>query len=77
MHMKAIRVSKQEDMVDAVTEMINYNDGPILMEVMVEKKVPVLPMVPAGKALHEFILFDPEVEKEQSDLRHKRTNGKH
>ncbi|GME99475.1 unnamed protein product [[Candida] boidinii] len=77
MHMKALRVSKQEDMVGAVTEMINYNDGPILLEVMVEKKVPVLPMVPAGKALHEFILFDPEVEKEQSDLRHKRTNGKH
>ena len=36
-----------------------------------EKKVPVLPMVPAGKALDDFILWDAEVEKQQNDLRKK------
>ena len=33
-------------------------DGPALLEVMVSKKEPVLPMVPAGKALHEFLVYD-------------------
>lgn len=33
-------------------------DGPALLEVLVDKKVPVLPMVEAGKALHEFKVYD-------------------
>lgn len=32
--------------------------GPALLEVVTDKKVPVLPMVPAGKALHEFLVYD-------------------
>ncbi|GME83955.1 unnamed protein product [Ambrosiozyma monospora] len=77
MGVKGIRVSKQEELKDSVAEFLSYSEGPVLMEVMVEKKVPVLPMVPAGKGLHEFIEFDPEFEKEQNELRHKRTNGKY
>ena len=34
------------------------SEGPALLEVVVDKKVPVLPMVPAGKALHEFLVYD-------------------
>lgn len=33
-------------------------EGPALLEVITEKKVPVLPMVPVGKALHEFLVYD-------------------
>jgi acetolactate synthase I/II/III large subunit len=33
-------------------------EGPALLEVITDKKVPVLPMVPAGKALHEFLVYD-------------------
>ena len=33
-------------------------DGPALLEVVTDKKVPVLPMVPGGKALHEFLVYD-------------------
>lgn len=33
-------------------------DGPALLEVVTDKKVSVLPMVPAGKALHEFLVYD-------------------
>ena len=32
--------------------------GPALLEVVVDRKVAVLPMVPAGKALHEFLVYD-------------------
>jgi acetolactate synthase-1/2/3 large subunit len=76
MHMKGVRISKQEDMVNGIQEWIN-TEGPVLLEVMVEKKVPVLPMVAGGKGLDEFIYYDEKVEDEQNALRHKRTGGKH
>lgn len=34
------------------------SDGPALLEIITDKKVPVLPMVPGGNALHEFLLYD-------------------
>ncbi|KAG7727999.1 hypothetical protein KL933_002125 [Ogataea haglerorum] len=77
MGVKSFRVEDQSEMVDGVKKMIEYNDGPILMEVVVEKKVPVLPMVPGGCALDEFIVFDPEVEAQRDELRKQRTGGKH
>lgn len=76
MHVKGIRITKQEDMVEGIKEWLN-SEGPVLLEVMVEKKVPVLPMVAGGKGLDEFIYFDPKVQKEQIELRHKRTGGKY
>lgn len=33
-------------------------EGPCLLEVVTDKKVPVLPMVPGGKGLHEFLIYD-------------------
>jgi acetolactate synthase-1/2/3 large subunit len=51
------RVSKPEDVVDALKWLIN-TDGPALLEVVTDKKVPVLPMVPVGSGLHEFLVFD-------------------
>ncbi|KAG7888968.1 hypothetical protein KL936_003355 [Ogataea polymorpha] len=77
MGVKSFRVEDQSEMVDGVKKMIEYNDGPILMEVIVEKKVSVLPMVPGGCALDEFIVFDPEVEAQRNELRKQRTGGKH
>lgn len=76
MHIKGIRITKQEEMVDGVKEWLN-SEGPVLLEVMIEKKVPVLPMVAGGKGLDEFIYFDPKVQQEQIELRHKRTGGKY
>lgn len=51
------RVSKPEEVVDALKWLIG-TDGPAFLEVITDKKVPVLPMVPAGHALHEFITWD-------------------
>jgi acetolactate synthase-1/2/3 large subunit len=76
MHIKGIRITKQEEMIDGIKQWLE-TEGPVLLEVMVEKKVPVLPMVAGGKGLDEFIYWDPKVEKEQNELRHKRTGGKH
>lgn len=51
------RVSKPEEVVDSLKWLIN-SEGPAFLEVITDKKVPVLPMVPAGHALHEFITWD-------------------
>ena len=34
------------------------SEGPALLEIVTDRKVPVLPMVPGGKALHEFLIYD-------------------
>ena len=34
------------------------SDGPALLEIVTDKKVPVLPMVPGGSGLHEFLIYD-------------------
>ena len=58
MGLKAIKAAKPEELAPKMKEMLEYNDGPILMEVVVDRKIPVLPMVPAGRALHDFIIYD-------------------
>jgi acetolactate synthase-1/2/3 large subunit len=57
MHVQSRRLEKPDDIVDALTWLIN-TDGPALLEVVTDKKVPVLPMVPVGSGLHEFLVFD-------------------
>lgn len=51
------RVSKPDEVVDSLKWLIN-TDGPALLEVITDKKVPVLPMVPTGHGLHEFLTWD-------------------
>jgi acetolactate synthase-1/2/3 large subunit len=51
------RCSKPADVVSSLKWLIE-SDGPALLEIMTDKKVPVLPMVPSGHALHEFLTFD-------------------
>ncbi|PKX96324.1 acetolactate synthase [Aspergillus novofumigatus IBT 16806] len=53
MHVQHRRISEPDDVADSLRWLIN-TDGPALLEVITEKKVPVFPMVPAGCALHEF-----------------------
>lgn len=77
MGVKAMKVEDYTKLDDSLKEFLAYNDGPILLEVMVEPKVCVLPMVPGGKGLHEFITYDPEAEKKMIEERHLRTNGEY
>jgi acetolactate synthase-1/2/3 large subunit len=44
--------------VDAKLKWLISSDGPALLEVVTDKKVPVLPMVPSGKGLHEFLVYN-------------------
>lgn len=77
MGLKGMRLSDQNKTDEVLKEFVEYNDGPVLLEVEVATKVPVLPMVPGGKGLEEFINYDPEMEEEQNRLRYERTSGKY
>ncbi|KAB5572505.1 thiamine diphosphate-binding protein [Coniochaeta sp. 2T2.1] len=70
------RVSKPEEVVDALKWLIN-TDGPALLEVMTDKKVPVLPMVPGGNALDDMITWDSAKDKARRELMKTRTCGLH
>lgn len=51
------RCVKPDDVKDSLTWLIE-SEGPALLEVVTDKKVPVLPMVPTGAGLHEFLTWD-------------------
>ncbi|QQK47188.1 Acetolactate synthase [Penicillium digitatum] len=70
------RVMKPEDLVASLEWLIG-TDGPALLEVVTDKKVSVLPMVPAGCGLHEFITWDSVNEKKRRELMRVRTGGLH
>ena len=57
MGVQAERCVNPADVKSKLEWLIN-SDGPALLEVVTDKKVPVLPMVPAGSALHEFLVYD-------------------
>jgi len=70
------RLIKPEDTKEYLKWLIE-TDGPALLEVMTDKKVPVLPMVPAGSGLHEFLVWDREKDKKRRELMRSRTGGLH
>lgn len=57
MGVQAKRVIKPDELEGALKWLIE-SDGPALLEVVTDQKVPVLPMVPTGSALHEFLVYD-------------------
>lgn len=72
---KGIRIEKLEEVDEKLQEMLDW-DGPVLVEVIVDQKVPVLPMVPAGKGLDECLVYDATVEAERKALREQRLGKK-
>lgn len=56
---KGIRVRHPSELPAAMTEFLAWDQGPVVMDVLVDKKEHVYPMVPAGKGLHEMVLNPP------------------
>ncbi|KAJ6115808.1 hypothetical protein N7523_006225 [Penicillium sp. IBT 18751x] len=71
MRVAAERVSRASE-VEAKLKWLIEQEGPALLEVITDRKVPVLPMVPSGRGLHEFLVYDEAKEKERKDLMRKR-----
>ena len=53
---KGLRCTKLADLPGKITEMLEYNDGPCVLECLVEKHEHVYPMLPAGKSVDEMVL---------------------
>jgi len=59
MGVAAKRVVKLSELESSLKWLLfESGDKPALLEVVTDQKVPVLPMVPAGSALHEFLAYD-------------------
>jgi len=66
MGVPARRCTKIDDLKDSLQWLIEGSgEGPALLEVVTDQKIPVLPMVPGGAALHEFLVYDEAKEKER------------
>jgi acetolactate synthase-1/2/3 large subunit len=76
MGIQARKCVKPDDVVDSLKWLIE-SEGPAFLEIVTDKKVPVLPMVPAGAALHEFLVYDEVKDKERRKLMSERTCGLH
>jgi acetolactate synthase-1/2/3 large subunit len=57
MDVQARRVVNPDEVVDSLKWLID-TEGPALLEVVTNQKVPVLPLVPGGLGLNEFITWD-------------------
>lgn len=57
MGIQAKKCSRPDEVIDSLQWLIDSN-GPAFLEVITDKKVPVLPMVPSGNGLHEFMVYD-------------------
>lgn len=71
MGIEGIRIEKLADLKPGLERMMACQ-GPVLVDVRVDQKVPVLPLVPAGKSLNECIVYDENVEAERKHLRAER-----
>ncbi|PNS17144.1 Acetolactate synthase, mitochondrial [Sphaceloma murrayae] len=66
MGVQARRCKTIEELDDSLEWLVNGSgEGPALLEIVTDQKVPVLPMVPGGSALHEFLVYDEKKEKER------------
>jgi len=64
MGVQAQRVSKPSELKEKLQWLL-ATDGPALLEVVTDQKVPVLPMVPSGSGLHEFLVYNAATEKKR------------
>jgi acetolactate synthase-1/2/3 large subunit len=60
---RALRIEKKDEVNDTLEQALSYNDGPCIIEAVVEKEDNVFPMVPAGAAISDIILGPPESER--------------
>ncbi|MBP6042001.1 biosynthetic-type acetolactate synthase large subunit [Candidatus Saccharibacteria bacterium] len=55
-NVKGINIEKQDEVVDKIKEALEYNDGPVVVNVEVVKSDNVYPMIPAGMRLEDMLV---------------------
>ena len=56
---KGLTLKRSGDIVRVLEKAMAYNDGPCVINAMVEKTDNVFPMIPAGKTLEEMLIREP------------------
>lgn len=59
---KGFRIRRSADVRRMIGSALAYNEGPVVIDVEVEKEDNVYPMIPAGASLKEMILEPPKVQ---------------
>ena len=57
---KGYRIRRSADVRRILQDALDYNEGPCIIDVEVEKEDNVYPMIPAGASLKEMILEPPK-----------------
>ncbi len=57
---KGFRIKRSADVRRMIRSALEYNDGPVLIDVEVEKEDNVFPMIPAGASFDEMIIEAPK-----------------
>jgi acetolactate synthase-1/2/3 large subunit len=58
---KGFRIRRSADVRRILGNALEYNDGPCIIDVEVEKEDNVFPMIPAGASLEDMILEPPKI----------------
>ena len=59
----SIKIDKYDNIIEKLNYVINYEDGPIVCNIITDENEKVLPMVSPGKALDEMIIHDDSEQK--------------
>jgi acetolactate synthase-1/2/3 large subunit len=62
---KGFRIRRSADVRRIIRSALEYNDGPCIIDVEVEKEDNVYPMIPAGAGIKDMILEPPKQKKKQ------------
>lgn len=63
----SIKIDKYDNVIEKLNYIINYEDGPIVCNIITDENEKVLPMVSPGKALDEMIIHDDSEQKFTGD----------
>jgi len=58
---KGFHIRKPEEVIPVLQEALNYNEGPCIIEAVVNKGDNVFPMVPAGAPVSAMLIEDPSI----------------
>jgi acetolactate synthase-1/2/3 large subunit len=58
---KGLRIRRSGDIKRILKQAIEYNDGPCVVEAVVEKEGNVFPMIPAGAAISDMLIEPPKM----------------
>ncbi|HEQ70913.1 MAG TPA: acetolactate synthase large subunit, partial [Spirochaetia bacterium] len=62
---KNYRLEREDQIKDTIAAALAYNEGPVIVNVVVDKEDNVFPMIPAGAALSEMLLDESDLNKKE------------